>query len=350
MVSRNYLKYLHKSQANYMEINQRLASGNRFTKLSDDVSAGSRVLRARMDRYKAEKQMENAKEALETLKGAEDSLRAINDRITDILEHRAIKALNDPTGDFGQDILAREIQSMMDEILQYANNVYGKKFSFGGTNAWTAPFVVDADTGKLRYNGVDMDSIRWVPDLVDPSDPGAGTLDTGRYMGLDTKGDLVKVPMDDDIYYDIGLGIKIPKTEVVSTTAFRLSYSGPEVFGFGVDDLGISSNIYNVLAEIQKGILDFDREHVETWHTKLHTLADKYRANLTDIGTRTRFLDSMVGRLTNQIDNHTEKIFNLMGVDDAEEATNQMMNDYVYKAVLQLGSRMLPLSLMDFIR
>jgi hypothetical protein len=53
--------------------------------------------------------------------------------------------------------------------------------------------------------------------------------------------------------------------------------------------------------------------------------------------------------LTATIDNYEEKIYNLMGTKDAEEATNQMMNDYVLKAVLQMGSKILPMSLMDFI-
>jgi flagellar hook-associated protein 3 FlgL len=327
---------LHKSQSKYAETNQRIASGNRFTKLSDDVSAGSRVLRSRMDRYKAQKQLENAQEANAKLKVTEDNMMSMNQILTTVHENKVVRALNDPTSDQGRAILASEIRSMMAEFLQYANASYGKMFSYGGTNASSAPFTVDSGTGKLLYNGVDMDSIT--------RDPVTGLLMAGG----------AEVPMDKDIYFDIGLGVIMSGPEVNEATAFKVSYSGPEVLGFGVDSDGVSNNIYNVMNEIQKHLdindEGFDREEVEKWNTKLRSLMDTFRVNLTDIGTKTNFLDAMEQRLKDTIDNHTEKIQTLMGVKDEEEATNQMMNDYVLKAVLQLGSRVLPLSLMDFIR
>ena len=334
--ARNYLKYLYKSQAKYADTNARIASGNRFTKLSDDVSAGSRVLRTRMDRYKAEKQLENVKEAGYELRITEDNLMSMNWVLTTVHENKVVRALNDPTSDEGRAVYANEIRSLMAEFLQYANASYGNMFSIGGTNAYKEPLTVDPDTGKLLYNGVDMDSI-----VEDPV--------TGLMMYHDGSGMQV-VPMDQDIYFDIGLGIKMTGPEVNPATAFRLSYSATEVLGYGVDDDGISNNIYNVMYEIQKNLDTFDREEVERWNTKLRALLDTFRGNLTDIGVKTNFLEAMENSLKSTVDSHTEKIHSLMGVEDAEEATNQMMNDYVLKAVLQMGSRVLPLSLMDFIK
>ncbi|MCL2121453.1 MAG: hypothetical protein FWH28_04305 [Clostridiales bacterium] len=393
-VARNYLKYLYKAQSKYAETNQRLASGNRFTKLSDDVSAGSRVLRKRMDRYKAEKQLENAQEANSELKVAEDNLMSMNWVMTMVHEDRVVRALNDPTSDEGRQIIAAEIRSMMAEFLQYANASYGNMFSYGGTNAYTGPFTVDQESGKLLYNGVKMDAIYLDPltakymyptDNIPLQDAATGEYVvrndatgerlqiqadfveqdplTGAYSFkppvLPTDPDYTtgfsfifaaEVPMDEDIYFDVGLGIRMQGPEVNPATAFRLSYSGPDVLGYGVDPNGVSNNIYNVMYEIQRNLDTFNREAVEKWNTKLRTLLDCFRANITDIGAKTSFLDAMETRLKDSIDNHTEKIHDLMGVKDEEEATNQMMNDYVLKAVLQMGSRVLPLSLMDFIR
>ena len=330
-VARNYLKHLHRSQAKYQETNQKIASGNRFTKLSDDVSAGSRVLRSRMERYKAEKQLANTQEANSELKIAEDNLMSINQILTIIHEDKAVRALNDPTSDYGRQIIAGEIESLMVEFLQHANASYGNMFPFGATNAYAAPFTVSS-SGKMLYNGIDMDSIT--------RDPATGKLMSGGQ----------EVPMNQDIYFDIGLGIRMSGSEVNEATAFKLSFSGPEVFGWGVDEDGLSNNIYNVLFELKNNLEVFDRAEAEKWNTKLRALMDGYRSNLTDIGTKTNFLDAMEKRLKDTIDNHTERIHQLMGVDDAEEATHQMMNDYVLKAVLQMGSMVLPLSLMDFIR
>ena len=392
--ARNYLKHLHKSQSQYAATNERIASGKRFTKLSDDVSAGSRVLRLRMDRYKAEKQLENAQEANAKLKVTEDNMVAMNWILTMVHENKVVRALNDPTGDDGRAVYAAEIRSMMAEFLQYANASYGKMFNIGGSNAIAGPFTTGYD-GKLLYNGVSVDSISrdeatgvlyTEEALIDKSlgfssykyedNSAPGTFiykriaAPGDFFLADgspviTPPDLSEyslvmekkpVPMDKDIYYDVGLGITMAGDEVNDTTAFKVSYSGLEVLGFGTDFFGMSNNLYNVMFEIQKYIdvsdkgEGFDRESVEKWNTKLRSLMDTYRINLTDLGVKTRFLDSMEERLAITVDNHTSRIQDLMGVDDAEEATHQMMNDYVLKAVLQLGGRVLPLSLMDFVK
>ena len=77
---------------------------------------------------------------------------------------------------------------------------------------------------------------------------------------------------------------------------------------------------------------------------------DVFRTNVTDIGAKTNFLDTMETRLTNQVDNYKFRIDELVGINDAEEATNQSMNDYILKAVIQMGSKILPVSLWDYLR
>ncbi|MEL7623606.1 MAG: hypothetical protein AAGU12_08465 [Clostridiales bacterium] len=328
---RNYLKYFNRAQYNYAETNKRVASGKRFEKVSEDLSAGSRVLRTRMDKYKAEKQLENAREANDELKVAENALTAINDIMANVHENKVMKAKNSPTNEEGRQVLAEEIKSMMSELLKYANSQYGKKYSFGGTNAISAPFSVDKATGKMLYNGIDMDSISYDPD-------------DGKYYAGGKE-----VPMNEDIFYDLGLGMKMSGPEVNPDTAFKISYSGLDIMGWGKTD-GVSNNIYNVLAEIEKNIRTYDQEELEKYDAKLANLMDSFRSNLTDIGAKTNYLENAVERFNLQVDGYTERIHNLMATKDAEEATNQMMNDYILKAVLQMGSRVLPLSLMDFLR
>ncbi len=327
---RNYLKYFNKAQYNYAETNKRVASGKRFEKVSEDISAGSRVLRTRMAKYKTEKQRENAKEAGDELKVAENAMTAINDIMTNIHEYKVMKAKNEPTNNEGRQALAGEIKAMMDEVLKAANSQYGKKYSFGGTNAINPPFTVDKTTGKLLYNGVDMDTIYQ-------------DIDGKFYSGS------VEVPMNEDIYYDLGQGMKMSGPEVNPDTAFKISYSGLDIMGWGVDG-GVSNNIYNVLSEIEKSIRVYDEANLAKYDEKLSNIMDSFRSNLTDIGAKTNYLENTIERFDLEIDGYTERIHDLMATNDAEEATNQMMNDYILKAVLQMGSRVLPLSLMDFLR
>lgn len=341
--ARNYLKYLNKAKSDYAATNERIASGNRFDQMSEDVAAGTRVMRTRQEQYKTETHLSNVQSINEELSSAETALTSINDILNDLLGTKLVKALSDTTGEDGRRAIADEIKAMRTEILQFANSRYSNHYLFGGTNMVGEPFTVGED-GRLCYNGIPVDSIQ---------------EENGYYYYM-KDGEKTNIPMDGDVYMDIGLGIKIhtgwtdPNTgepispNVVPDSGFLISYSGLEIMGFGESN-GLSNNIYNLLTDIENSLRDFDREKVEMYQTQLTEAAGDFRSHLTDIGARTNFLDTMEDRLTKTVDSYTKRISNLMGVDDAEEATNLTMNDYVLKAVLQMGSRILPVSLMDFL-
>ena len=64
---RNYLKYLNKARNDYAETNMKIASGNRFIKLSEDVSAGTRLLNSRVELFKSEKSDDISANGLQTV-------------------------------------------------------------------------------------------------------------------------------------------------------------------------------------------------------------------------------------------------------------------------------------------
>ena len=331
---RNYLSYLNNARNDYAETTDRIATGKRFTQISDDVSAGARVLETRNDKYKVEKQKDNITSIREELDAAESNMNTINDILKRVSSELIVKALNGTNDQATLDVYANEVAALKEELLQLANSKYGDKFLFGGTNAVSSPFTVDETTGRLKYNGVDVDSIQ---------------KDADGYFYEDATGARVEIPMDDDVYLDIGLGIKMAGTAVDPSTGYKISYSGLDIVGFGKDQDGNSNNLYNALNDIEKALRDGDREKLGQLNNKLTEQKKEFMANLTDLGAKTQFLETMETRLTNTIDDYTQRINNLMGVVPGEEETTLMMNDYALKAVLQLGSKILPTSLMDYI-
>lgn len=331
---RNYLSYLNNARNDYAETTDRIATGKRFTQISDDVSAGARVLETRNDKYKVEKQKDNITSIREELDAAESNMNTINDILKRVSSELIVKALNGTNDQATLDVYANEVATLKEELLQFANSKYGDKFLFGGTNAVSSPFTVDETTGRLKYNGVDVDSIQ---------------KDADGYFYEDATGARVEIPMDDDVYLDIGLGIKMAGTAVDPSTGYKISYSGLDIVGFGKDKDGNSNNLYNALNDIEQALRDGDREKLGELNNKLTEQKKEFMANLTDLGAKTQFLETMETRLTNTIDDYTQRIDNLMGVVPGEEETTLMMNDYALKAVLQLGSKILPTSLMDYI-
>ncbi len=333
--SRNFLQYLYSARGEYAKTNEQIASGNRFEKLSDDVSAGTMVMRSRMERAKAEQQLSNVESIYDELATTESSLMNVGDILNDI-QTSVIKGMSETVGQDGRDVIATEIGVMREEIIQFLNVRYGDKFVFGGANSSDDPPFVAGDDGRLNYNGIPVDDI---------------LRDNDGYYYLDTAGDRQNIPMEDQVYMDIGLGIRMTGSEVDYTSAFQISSSGLDALGFGVDaETGFSNNIYNILVDIEDALVNYDRDKLSELDLHFTGEVDKFRRNITDIGAKTNLLETMKTQLTSQIDNDTSRIYNLMGTDDAEAATRQTLNDYILKAVLQMGADIMPVSLMDFLR
>jgi len=339
---RNYLEYLNQARTNYAITNERIASGARFLSLSDDVSAGTRVLRIREDMAKTQNYYDTVKSVNDELSVTENAITSINTILSNV-HTKIVKGLSDAAGTSGREALANEIDNLKSELLQYANTKYNNKYVLGGTSASAAPFTVK--DGKLLYNGIDVDTV-------------TKNATTGKYQYENKDGNIVDVPMDDDLYADIGLGLTFKKdasnkatTDVVSDTAMKVSYSGLEVLGFGDGSVtGSYTNIYNLLTDISKSLRSNDTTTLGTLDTKLTNMSQSFSKFVTDVGTKTKYLDDLQESIEAKLDSYQSQVSSLMGIDDAKEATNQTLNDYVLKAVLSMGARILPLSLMDYIK
>ena len=332
---RNYLKYLNNARNDYAETNMKIASGNRFIKLSDDVSAGTRMLNSRVELFKSEKQLSNVQAINSEFKAVEDSMMSMNDVLNEIIGTKLVKAVTETTGEAGRVTIASEIRSMKEELIQFANMKFATKYPFGGSTAKVAPFSF-SDDGKLLYNGIDVDSVQQRAD---------GT----RYY-VDANGVEQDIAMDNPLYLDIGLGVRVDGDEFNSVSGFEASFSGIQVLGFGTTDDGMPNNIINILTEIEDKLVNYNPDELKKLQGHLTDRVDVFRTNVTDIGAKTNFLNTMETRLQNQVDNYKFRIDELVGINDAEEATQQSMNDYILKAVIQMGSKILPVSLWDYLR
>lgn len=332
---RNYLRYLNNARTNYAETNMKIASGNRFIELSEDVSAGTRMLNSRVELFKSEKQLSNVQAINSEFKAVEDSMMSMNDVLNEIIGTKLVKAVSETTGDSGRVTIASEIKSMKEELIQFANMKFATKYPFGGSTAKVAPFSLNGD-GKLLYNGVDVDSVQQ-------------RADGSRYY-VDENGVEQEIAMDNPLYLDIGLGVRVDGDSFNSVSGFEASFSGIQILGFGTTDTGLSNNIINILTDIEDKLVNYDLDALKELQGHLTDRVDVFRTNVTDIGAKTHFLDTMETRLQNQVDNYKFRIDELVGINDAEEATQQSMNDYILKAVIQMGSQILPVSLWDYLR
>lgn len=339
--ARNYLKNMNKALTDQANISRRLETNNRFEQISEDVSAGVQAMKSRSEMYKVNKQLSSVQSINEDLSASESAMTNIGDLLAQI--HPKIqKAITGSSSDADRKILADEIKTMKEEILADLNAQSNGQYMFGGTNNYVKPFTLDPDTGNLKYNGIDVDEIK--------------RKDDGTFYYKDKNGIDTEIPMNEDVYMDIGLGIRMSGPNVDPQSGYKVSYNGVEISGYGLDENGNSNNIINVLNQIGKALTtdgfadnggpdlvgDLDKHLVD--------LTDKFRTNITDIGARTQFLGTMENRLTDNMNNMTQKMSRLTATDFGEESIHQSTNNAVVNAIYRLGANVIPMSLMDFIK
>lgn len=339
MVTRNYMNSLNTSMSKRAETFERQTSGLKFTKLSQNVSDGMRAMRVQEERQRCQHQLETVESIQLEFNSVDSNMESIDDILQSVQE-QVLKAMSDSYGDVSREVLSQQIGSIKGQIIQFANAQFGGKFLFSGTNNAEAPFQVDDVTGKLQFNGINVDEI---------------TKTGGKYYYFDGVSN-VEVPDSGDIYMDIGLGLNMNNATPDPRSAFKVSFSGLELLGFGASVAGekygtpVESNVYGVLEQLEKAVADGDKHAMDDLHKQLVSLNDKMRMQRTELGSRMNFLDRTEERLTNDIDNLSEMESNLITADPAEEAINMKMAEYVWLATLQLGAQILPQSLLDFIR
>lgn len=341
-ISRNYLRTLNNALSKRAESFERGSTGLKFATLSENVSDGTRAMHVQEQRYQANQHLDNVNNLLYEMNSVDSNMGSIHSILQNAQE-KVLKGMSDSMGQDGRDVLAKEISKLKEEILQFANAQYGGKYLFSGTNNSTAPFTVDEESGKLMYNGVEVEKIQY-------------DKDNGEYFYMDENDQKVSIPKNDPIYADIGLGYRYDSNmNADPRTAMEVSVSGLELLGFGTatgeKGTEVSGNVYDLLTQIENSLTaEGSGEAMDDQYDQLVKLTDQVGICRTDLGTRVNFLERNAERLENDIYNLTEQESGLISSNPADEAIKLKECEYVWMAVLQLGSQVLPSSLLDFMQ
>lgn len=446
MVSRNYRRQINNSLAKQNATLERSESGLRFSKLSDDVAAGSRAMHIQEERYQTNQQLENVKDLLAEQKSIDSNLSSMHS-ILQTVQERVLTGMSEDWGSTAREVIAKEIGEKKEQLLQFANAQFGGHTLFGGTNNSTPPFTVSGE-GKLQFNGIDVDGI-WkdtgdgkyyynkpvvdengkaqytingkevysADELTFTDDTGAvlfqkdaagkyttftvgtdtfvetpagsstyvaqppststdtytadadglvfteaggGTVTLPEKLKVNTTAEVV--PNSGDTFADIGLGLKISGDQRADPrTAYQVSFSGLTIMGNAGDDnsslnpiIGakgteVAGNLYDLLGQIQNALTpELDKNALDDMFTQLVNLTDQVGMVRTDLGNRMEYLQLTQTRLEDDITNMTALETDLISSDPAEEAMKMKECEYVWLALMQLGSKVLPASLLDF--
>ena len=155
-------------------------------------------------------------------------------------------------------------------------------------------------------------------------------------------------------YVDIGLGFELTGTGMDASadprTAVVNNFSGVEAFGFGVDADGNPKNVYSLLGKVAADLrvgnsstLSTDLDAVKAMHSALLT-------QVTDMGNRSDFIEQTSARLENDILNLQEVQNRVEAVPLEQEMMYNKDFEMSWMVTLQLGSKILPPSIFNFLQ
>lgn len=156
-------------------------------------------------------------------------------------------------------------------------------------------------------------------------------------------------------YLDIGIGHTFKQNQdgtfsINPETVHQFTYSGIEVFGAGRTDDGMANNVYTFLGEIVDSMNDNDMDRLGKQLNHIKDVRENLLTSITEIGVRSNFLDNMEDIHKNDLLNFQTRQKDVEAVDLPQEAMNNKNHEMAWMVTLQMGSKVLPSSLFDFLR
>jgi len=330
MMTNKYKRSLNELSASVNQLNEKVSSGRSFSKASENTSAAISAFQIRRNLSRLESYQSNISYASDLLRNAETALMEVNS-VAKEASTKILQGINGSNSDSDRAIIAQEIKSLKDQLLQSLNSNSGGTYYFGGTQTDSSPFK-DVG-GKLTYKGVDLDT------LVSGSAEEQALLGDARYI-------------------DIGLSLQfdpLQPTKLDSSTAFNIALPGIKFVGSGtttVDGQVLSNNLYNLLDQISVGLADpnYSSDQMDALLSHFQTQSDKVLVTVTEIGSKSSYLDFMTNRLDSESLNMQERQSEIEYADPAKTIIDFKSQEMAYEAALAMGAKVIQPSIFDYIR
>lgn len=299
-MSYNYLRNLNKSLTKQDQLNKQLSDGKLIHKPSDDPIGTIRSMTFGSNLAKNEQYQQNLGDAQSWMNTTDGVMSQYSDIMIRIKELTLSAANGDKPQDAVQ-VIGDEVDNLLNQMVALGNTKIADRYVFAGQKDKTQPFVRDDKTGEVSYLG-DNNKIS----MVINTDASA------------------KAAQD------------------------SINLTGPEVFG------GDGTQLMNQLNEIKNRLKSGTKED-QDWLSQvgLGYIEEGHNNILqshTELGTRMTTYTMMESVLE---ENNTTISTDLSANEDADMAKlimNFKVSEAGYKAALSVGSQVLPLSLVDFLK
>ncbi len=335
MMSSKYIRNLNKSANEMNYLNERVGTGRKFFKGSEDPVSAIKAYKLRREYLKTEQYDTNIKDVNSFLTAAETNMMEIGENIKSVHE-LYLRGINGTMGKEEREAIAKELENLQASILTSLNAQFEDRYVFGGTSRDVLPFTVH--NGELYFKGFNVNTGN-DKDGNPPSDP-----------------DVLENLANEKIFIDLGLGMTFGSNKLNEDTVFNMSMSGINFMGYGMntdaDGNTTSNNIYTLIGNIKDELRrdDFSFSDISPYLSKFEEQKNSVLVAITDIGAKTNYLDFLELRNEDNQFNLNKKMLEVEMVDPAEAIVDFKMQEYAYNAALSMGNKILQNSFIDFMK
>ncbi|MGP1442348.1 MAG: hypothetical protein ACTTJ2_07030 [Anaerovoracaceae bacterium] len=315
----------------------------------DPVSA-TRAYQYRRELSRNEDYSENSSQISSMLVSRESIVQTLSE-MGRTVKSNILGAVTDTQSPESRKAFSQQIEQIQKAAIQSLNTSYGDKFIMGGTCTGKVPFALQED-GTVTYRGVPVDGVSKT-DIKNYHD---GLMTQAEFQKL--KADNMKRLREYDVekqYADLGFGLEYDeKGEVNSNSAFNMVLNGISFLGFGQDKHGNSKNFLQLMGDVAKALdkeqAPYDAEHIKELSENLEKCATDITIQMTQLGSDRNFMKTTIDRLSSVDLNLKSKQNDTEFRDPADVITDFQASNYTYRAALQIGTKILSQSFLDYMR
>ncbi len=274
------------------KLQEQIATGKKIIRPSDDPSGARKILNFRSEDLKLEQLSENVQTSMQSIQFSESILQNTADTINRVQE-LIVQGVNPTTAQGVRDVIATEIDGMLESVLANANSTRLGRYIFAGTETSTKPFEVIRNAN--------------------------GEIATVTYMGNREK-----------IEYLVGPGTNI-----------QVNHTGTEVF--------MDSKIFTTLMAIRDNLAGGALEFAKAGLDDIVVVQEGIMDSITKAGATANNLEFTDNRIKDAKISVAAALGEVEGADIAELVLKLKEQENIFQAALASGVLVFNTSILDYI-
>lgn len=288
ILARQAVHFINRNSETINKSLERLGTGRRINRANEDPPGTVLSMRLQSDISSVEGDYRRLEQALPYIQAADTALQqaiSVLQRARELI----LRAGNDTLTDDQRAVIANEMVGLRDELLQIANTQVGDRYLFAGSAILTKPFVMD-DLGNVTYQG-----------------------DSDQLSAVLAIGERIAVTLD-----------------------------GRKIFQEG-EDVFVLFN--DAISALRNGDVDTLRDQILS---RLETALNQVLRVSAIYGAQANRTERTMSTLSAQETSLRTALSPVLDADISEEVTTYQLRQTTLQATLFAASRILPLSLVDF--